>query len=259
MKVTKKALSILLSLLLALGAVAVGGVSASALDVRALLDIGGETAILDGNIKKSEGTGWSIAETENGVTLNLNNPDLTYDDIVIYAQEFDLTITGSAKLTSTGTESATVSVNNGNLTLNGDFTILSQSETGSSLSVNGNLTVEGGSVYAKTESSSYSAISVGEIILNNGEVFALGDEDAKEVLITDAVQISDYAGLKAYAVRVNNGETDLDGVLTADFSAIITELACASISQRMTPGSESMRFAAPARTSLTFAVSSAGA
>ena len=209
MKNTKRALSLLLSLMLVLGAVAVGGMSASALAADAELRIGNDKAIFAGDIKKSEGTGWSITvnEDENSVTLNLDNLDLTYDGY-IYAHYLDLTITGSANLTSTRTTSSAISIHEGNLTLNGDFTLRAQCETGPALNVNGNLTVEGGSlsvintenntailvpgamtvnggsVYAKTESSSRKAISTGlGLTLNNNEAFAIGDRNAKEVLI----------------------------------------------------------------------------
>ncbi len=210
MKNLKSALSLLLSLILVLGTVAVGGMTASALDGNAYLSIGSDRAISYGRIEQRKGTGWSIAETENGITLNLDNLDLAYGDSCIYAQYLDLTITGSAKLTATD---YVINIDKGNLTLNGDFTLRAQCETGGALSVNGNLTVEGGSlsvintgdnyaifvnvncamtvnggsVYAKTESGSdlYYAIFSGPngIILNNNEAFALGDEMAKEVLI----------------------------------------------------------------------------
>ncbi|MBQ6468419.1 MAG: hypothetical protein IJJ61_10800 [Clostridia bacterium] len=210
MKNTKRALSLLLSLMLVLGAVAVGGMSASAeLADNAELIIGNVCAIEGGDILLYKGTGWSITvnEDENGVTLSLDNLNLEPDFGCIYAQYLDLTITGSAKLTATGDVFEAIAVSEGNLTLNGDFVLSAQCDTGGALGVNGNLTVEGGSlsvintgdnnaistdtmtvnggsVYAKTESGSdiYRAISAG-ITLNNGEAFALGDERAKEVLI----------------------------------------------------------------------------
>ena len=232
MKMTKKVLSILLSLMLVLGAVAVGGMSASAeLSGDAWLDIGSDTAIHDGDIKKSEGTGWSITETENGITLNLDNLDLTYDGSCIYANNLDLKITGSAKLTSNYQNA--IYLSNGSLTLDGRFTFGASCQNtvsvdshltveGGSLSVinTGNfnavsvveaMTVNGGSVYAKTESSLRKAIR-GIIILNNGEAFALGDEFAKEVLISALkgsgsagapYEIGSYAGLKEFASIVN--------------------------------------------------------
>ena len=234
MKMTKKVLSILLSLMLVLGTVAAGGMSASALDGEAWLEIGDDTAIENGEIMQSEGVGWSITETENGVTLNLNNPDLTYNGDCISARYLDLTITGSAKLTATGTTSDAICVYEGNLTLNGDFTLRAQKDTGSAFSVRGNLTVEGGSlsiintgnqkainvggsmtvnggsVYAKTESSSNVAISANNgITLNNGEAFALGDEYAKEVLIKVPGQPPYITGdIIEYGTYPQSGVTD---------------------------------------------------
>ena len=142
MKMSKKVLSFLLSLMLVLGAVAVGGVSASALSNEAHLRIGSDTAILDGDFELYEGTGWSITETENGITLNLDNLDLTDNSSCIYADYLDLKITGNAKLTSN--DQSVIYLDEGNLTLNGDFTVLGS--TLSSLSVSEILTVEGGSL-----------------------------------------------------------------------------------------------------------------
>ena len=207
MKTTKRLMSILLSLMLVLGAVAAGGMSASALARKAKLRIGDDTAIFNGEIKKTSGTGWTYEGDTDSGKLILDNLDLTYGggNNCISAEYLDLTITGSAKLTATGTVSSAIYIYEGNLTLNGDFTLRAQCYTGSALGVGGSLTVEGGSlsvintasdaisvrdamtvnggsVYAKTESSSDIAIPSG-ITLNNGEAFALGDEDAKEVLI----------------------------------------------------------------------------
>ena len=182
MKTTKRIISILLSLMLVLGTVAVGGMSASALDGSAQLSIGSDTAIRNGAIMEREGTGWSISVNGNDVTLNLDNLVLENNDCCIIVYKLDLTITGSAKLTSI--EDTAVFVFEADLTLDGDFYFISQDNYNPALYVGGDLTVNGGSLYAKTKSTNDFAIVVEkDITLNNGEAFALGDEYAKEVLI----------------------------------------------------------------------------
>ena len=198
----------------------------------ARLNIGDDTAIYYGEIEQSSGEGWSIEETENGIMLNLDDLELeTVDNDCVIANDLDLTITGSAKLTATGDYECAVCAIGCNLKLNGNFIL--RSDSGISLYVSGNLTVDGGSlntistdinavktvgkitvntgsvyaesssdnaifsgdimtvnggsVYAKTESTENDyAINAYRLTLNNGETFALGDENAKEVFICSA-------------------------------------------------------------------------
>ena len=202
MKTAKRALSLLLSLMLVLGTVSVGGVSVSALDPDAYLIIGDDTAIDRGDVMALSGTGWSISVNGDAVTLNLDGLDLTYVNDCISARHLDLTITGSAKLTTTSEYGSPIYFNKGNLTLNGNFILRAQSATEKTLvtcngnltvedgsldvintandaiSVDGTMTVNGGLVYAKTESDSDTAITTRGILLNNDEFFALGDEAA---------------------------------------------------------------------------------
>ena len=236
----RKFLSLVLSLMLVLGAVSAGGMTVSAEDLNseASLAIGGVYAIYDGDIKQLAGTGWSISVNGNSVTLSLDGLELEGQNARISARNLDLTVTGNAKLTSTSTANTVVRVMDGTLTLNGDFIIRSQSQAAPALNVdgslsvdggslnvynssnaainiNGTMTVNGGSIYAKTdrEVSIYYAISaLRGITLNNGEGYAKGDENAKEVLISalrgegtadSPYEISSYAGLKEFASIVN--------------------------------------------------------
>ena len=118
-------------------------------------------------------------------TLTLNDLDLTYNGIVIYATglDFDLTIKGSAKLTS---EYQSVISPHANLILDGDFEFYSAYQDTVFLS-EWSLTIDGGSLYAKREGGGY-ALLAKELILNNGETFVLGNEGASEIQI----EVVDY-------------------------------------------------------------------
>ena len=212
MKTAKRALSLLLSLMLVLGAVAVGGVSVSALDPDAYLKIGNVTAINGGEIEQSSGEGWSITVNGDEATLNLDGFDLTYVGNCIYAQNLDLTITGRASLTSNS--SNVISATNVNLKLNGNFTLKSTSQSvlylsnsdliidggsvsavragnGTAVYVGGVMTVNGGSVYAETHFAY--AINAGEdLTVNGGSVYAKTE--------------SDYAIVYGGDITLNNGE-----------------------------------------------------
>ena len=227
MKTGKRILSLLLSLMLVLGTVAVGGVSVSAAGNPSLkvgdvvIDVDNTGSYYDGKVVYDPLT----------KTLTLDDLDLTLDDI-IDVSNLDLTITGSAILTSTSSNGYPIFANNCNLKLNGNFILRAQTVSGGALSVDGNLTIEGGfldvintannnaislyrdgamtvdggsvyaktnddnaiyaggdltvnggSLYAKTESNNDKAIYADEITLNNDECYALGDKNAKEVII----------------------------------------------------------------------------
>jgi len=149
---------------------------------------------------------FEIIDGRNVLTLNdwkLEN----FDDDGIYADRIDLTIVGSAEIGVTGATKDAIYVNKGNLTLNGDFTLRAQSETGATLDVygyltveggaldventdegsetiyvNGAMTVNGGTVHAKANGTNAIEAIYG-IILNNGEQYLLGDANAYEVKI----------------------------------------------------------------------------
>lgn len=117
-------------------------------------------------------------------TLTLNDLDLTYNGTVIFATglDFDLTIKGSAKLTS---EYQNVISPHANLILDGDFEFYSAYQTTVSLG-EWSLTIDGGSLYAKSDY--HRALSEKVLILNNGETFVLGNEKASEIQI----EVVDY-------------------------------------------------------------------
>ena len=242
MKTAKRALSLLLSLMLVLGTVAVG-MNASALEIGTFLRLGDIKIIENGEIKTASDTGWSFEESGNGGILNFDNFEFEYENgAVITAQNIDLTITGNANLTSTDEVASAIVVLGGNLTMNGNFRLRSQHRTAGALDVYGNLTIDGGylevingdydaiavkykmtvnsgSVYARSEKSGNRAVTAGEFIFNNDETFVLGDANAYEAMIAPYVEISSYPELKAFASRVNSGEAGIYAKLTNDIDA----------------------------------------
>jgi hypothetical protein len=148
---------------------------------------------------------FEIIDGRNVLTLNdykLEN----YNGVGISADGIDLTIVGSAEIGVTGAASSAISVYEGNLTLNGDFTLRAQCENGMALFLFGYLTVEGGAldventgegseaIYAHgamtvnsgtvhAKANGAKAISAYSITLNNGEQYLLGDAYASEVKI----------------------------------------------------------------------------
>ena len=252
MKTGKKLLSVLLSLMLVLGTVALGSMSVSAeqLDPEAILIIGNVIAIQRGEIKQSNGTGWSFSADGNTVTLSLNGLEIESSGVCIDAYNLDLIITGSANLTSTGSNAilaigCNITLDNNtvirlqsdsspaiyadSLTVNG-ASVYAESTSSHAIFINQVLTVNSGSVYAKSGNSS-SIVTIQNIVLNNGEGFTKGDENASEALISvlrgsgtasDPYQISNYAGLKEFASIVNGTNVAIDqnraacAILTAD-------------------------------------------
>ena len=251
MKNLKKGLSLLLSLMLVLGAVSVGGMSASAeLAENAQLVLGSDTIIENGEILQTSGIRWFITEDENGITLELSDKTVKkYNADCIYAENLNLTINGSASFNS---NYLAVRINNGNLTIrgrfrtysaiyvDGDLTVNSNnllgcalnvsSSAGEAIRVGGTFTVNGGSVYAKSESASENdyAIAARELVLNNGEALALGGINTKEVLIStlsgtgkpdSPFEISSIGELKEFSLLVHVGLTDLCAVMLNDIDA----------------------------------------
>ena len=167
MKTGKRILSILLSLMLALGVCAVGGISASAeLSDEAYLHIGDITVKENGEIKVARGDGWSFEENETGGILSLDGFEMVYDGVCIKSGHLDLTITGSGDLTSTSTVLPAVSVAQGNLIYDGELKIRANCQPSTALQVFGNLTVEGG--YLNAENTADAAVSVGGTMTVNG-------------------------------------------------------------------------------------------
>ncbi len=174
---------------------------------------------------------FEIIDGRNVLTLNdykLEN----YNGVGISADGIDLTIVGSAEIGVTGAASSAISVYEGNLTLNGDFTLRAQCENGMALFLFGYLTVEGGAldventgegseaIYAHgamtvnsgtvhAKANGAKAISAYSITLNNGEQYLLGDANAYEVMIGVGYTITfvneDGTELQSGAVAV--GET----------------------------------------------------
>ena len=148
---------------------------------------------------------FEIIDGRNVLTLNdykLEN----YIDVGISANGIDLTIVGSASIGVIGAVSSAISVYEGNLTLNGDFTLRAQCENGMALFLFGYLTVEGGAldventgegseaIYAHgamtvnggtvhAKANGTNAITAYSITLNNDETYLLGDANASEVMI----------------------------------------------------------------------------
>ena len=241
MKMTKKFLSILLSVIMALGVCAIAPFTASA--AVGSLRVGDEDIDLEISGSYFDGKVEYDAATH---TLTFNDFELEYGSSCISARYLDLTITGSAKLTSTSQTSDAIELDKGNLTISGDFTLRTQAVTGPALYVDGNLTVEGGSlnvistatgaiyvssrsmtvnggsVYAKNNGSER-AISARDIILpdESGEAFVLGDRYSSEVLIKapgtlagagtedNPYMLCDYTDLKLFASVVNGTNADI--------------------------------------------------
>ena len=131
-------------------------------------------------------------------TLTLNGLEYITNTTCIDAEwlDFDLTIKGSAKLTSFRTHA--LLIYDCNLILDGDFEFYADRQD--TIVVVGTLTVNGGSLYT-TNTGDYSALSVQNLILNKNETFVVGDIDAKEILIAQA-------GLVTF-VNDDKGHTEL--------------------------------------------------
>ncbi len=198
---TRRLFAALLALVMVLALLPVGAAKA---DERYLfvgdtnIDLSKNGSYCDGKVV------FEIIDGKNVLTLNdykLEN----YNSSGISADGIDLTIVGSAEIGVTGATTSAISVYEGNLTLNGDFTLRAQRENGMALFLFGYLTVEGGALDVENTDESGEAINVNStmtvnggtvhaktngtyaisayIILNNGERFLLGDEDASEVKI----------------------------------------------------------------------------
>ena len=200
---TRRLLAGLLALIMVLVLLPVG--AAKAAD-EGSLKVGGTAIDLSQNGSYFDGkVVFEIIDGKNVLTLNdykLEN----YIDVGISANGIDLTIVGSASIGVIGAVSSAISVYEGNLTLNGDFTLRAQCENGMALFLFGYLTVEGGAldventgegseaIYAHgamtvnggtvhAKANGTNAITAYSITLNNGEQYLLGDANASEVKI----------------------------------------------------------------------------
>ena len=129
---------------------------------------------------------FEIIDGKNVLTLNdykLEN----YIGVGISANEIDLTIVGSAEIGMTGVASSAISVYEGNLTLNGDFTLRANKQTGAALSVDGDLTVEGGALDVENTGGGNEAIyATGAMTVNGGTVHAKAN-GAKAIDTSDGI------------------------------------------------------------------------
>ena len=119
-------------------------------------------------------------------TLTLDDLELISKEgccIEIYSLGFDLTIKGSAQLTSE--KDSSIYTEESNLILDGDFECYSAYQS-SVFIHNGSLTINGGSLYAKYKKDQMRALSIDGLILNNNEKFIVGDKNANEILIAQA-------------------------------------------------------------------------
>ncbi len=211
----KRGISIILALIMVLVLLPIGAAKAEGGSLRVAgttIDLTQNGSYFDGKVV------FEIIDGKNVLTLNdykLEN----YSGNGIYANEIDLTIVGSAEIGVTGAVYDAIYVSDGNLTLNGNFTLRAQSATGKTLSSGGNLTVEGGALDVENTYAGQKAIyaygrmtvnggtvhakangtkaiyAYGGIILNNGEEFLLGDANASEVKIGAPVEVSAWEEL----------------------------------------------------------------
>ncbi|MBQ6331455.1 MAG: hypothetical protein IJI34_01650, partial [Clostridia bacterium] len=231
---TGRLLAGLLALVMVLVLLPVGAAKAD----EGSLKVGGTAIDLSQNGSYCDGkVVFEIIDGKNVLTLNdyqLEN----YNRSGISAREIDLTIVGSAEIGVTGAAASAIFVHEGNLTLNGDFTLRAQNVTGATLDVDGNLTVEGGALDVENTGEGRNAIYVDDrmtvnggtvhakangakviyarIILNNGETYLLGDASASEVKIG----VAEYP-LWVGGVQVTSAnQDDIFGDGTAKFEII---------------------------------------
>ena len=153
---TGRLLAGLLALVMVLVLLPVGAAKAD----EGSLKVGGTAIDLSQNGSYCDGkVVFEIIDGKNVLTLNdyqLEN----YNRSGISAREIDLTIVGSAEIGVTGAAASAIFVHEGNLTLNGDFTLRAQNVTGATLDVDGNLTVEGGALDVENTGEGRNAIYV---------------------------------------------------------------------------------------------------
>lgn len=203
MKRFKSTLGILLALIMVLALLPVGVAKADGgyLTVcNTAIDLSQNGSYFDGKVV------FEIIDGKNVLTLNDYKLENYNSGSGISASGIDLTIVGSAEIGVTGATSSAI-IMNGNLTLNGDFTLRAQCVTGTTFFVIGNLTVEGGALDVENTYEGKEAIFVDEcmtvndgtvhakangaaainafggINLNNGEMYLSGDASASEVFI----------------------------------------------------------------------------
>ena len=170
MKMTKKVLSILLSLMLVLGAVAVGGMSASAAEEYNLW-VGG-VRVTDDNKDDVLGDG-TVSYDPVSSTLTLNNATITgsYSNTRIWSSVSNLTIVLIGDNLIPNERGSGIFYNNvGKLTITGNGT-LDVSGSAYSISSSGTLTIENASVVAKSDGA-YSIESSGDIAIENATVIS---------------------------------------------------------------------------------------
>ena len=170
MKNLKKAMSILLSLMLVLGAVAVGGMTASAAEEYNLW-VGG-VRVTDDNKDDVLGDD-TVSYNPVSSTLTLNNATITgsYSNTRIWSSVSNLTIVliGDNLIPNEG-GSGIFYYNVGKLTITGNGT-LDVSGSAYSISSSGTLTIENASVVAKSDGA-YSIESSGDIAIENATVIS---------------------------------------------------------------------------------------
>ena len=142
----------------------------------------GSTPVFSSNKNDILGDGKASYNPDTN-TLTLNNPsiDCTTTDYVIYCADKDLIVTGNYHMTQGTTENGIV-VSNGNLTLDGDFTIMSKGnwqydgsnsatiqnatlKCSGNITLNGNITVQGEGVPA-------AVLAKGDITVTGGNIQA---------------------------------------------------------------------------------------
>ena len=168
MKTAKRALSLLLSLMLVLGTVSVGGISAAAAETYNLW-VGGVRVTSE----NKSGDGWSYEGDGTSGTLTLNNATISgaYNDARIFSSVLNLTIVfvGNNVL-SEGAGGGILTYNGGNLKVTGNGTLDVSAEI-YAINSDGTLTIENVSVDAKV-SNSYAINSVGTLTIENASVVA---------------------------------------------------------------------------------------
>ena len=196
MKNLKKTLSVLLSLMLVLGAVAVGGMSASAAEEYNLW-VGG-VRVTDDNKDDVLGDG-TVSYNPVSSTLTLNNATITgeYVDFKIYSGVSNLTIVliGNNVIPD-GSDYGVFTYDGGNLTITGNGT-LDFSGNAYSIYSSGTLTIENASVVAT--SNNYPINSMGALTIKNASVVAKSDgaysiKSSGDIAIENATVISNSNG-----------------------------------------------------------------
>ncbi len=160
MKTSKRLISLLLSVLMVLGAVSVG-FSASA--EGEYLYVGGQQLDLENGGQYFDG---KVVYNPDDLSLTFNNYELTgFSGNCVSANKLDFTLTirGSATLEATGNLYSAINAENTNIILDCDSISASSERTlnnGGTINVLGLLTINGGSISAVNNSGSYAVLSL---------------------------------------------------------------------------------------------------